>query len=89
MSMAMAELKTVVAKAIREADNSYFSEDYEKQAAAALKAIEKHGLVLMPKEAPEDIYAKVSNLIPTGRVRPEDLVRSIYNLTVTHLRCKS
>lgn len=78
-----------MAKAIRDADTSYFSEDYEKQAAAVLKAIEKEGLVLMPKEAPEDIYAKVADLIPSGRVRPQDLVRQIYTLTVMQLKGKA
>jgi len=85
----MAELKTVIARAIRDADTSYFSEDYEKQAAAVLRAIEKEGLVLMPKEAPSDIYAKVSESIPSGRIRPEDLVKSIYTITVSQMKMKA
>lgn len=85
----MGDVKLAVAKAIREADSSYFSEDYEKQANAALKAIDKEGFVLMPKEAPDDIYAQVSNLIPSGRIRPEDLVKTIYNLTVSQIRLKA
>ena len=84
----MGDVKLAVAKAIREADSSYFSEDYEKQAAAALKAIDKEGFVLIPKEAPADIYAQVSGLIPSGRIRPEDLVKTIYTLTVSQIRLK-
>lgn len=84
----MKELKTAVAKAIKGADNSYFSEDYEKQAQAALRAIESAGFVVMPKEAPGDIYQKVSDLIPSGRMRPEDLVKQIYTITVSQMRVK-
>ncbi len=84
----MSDLNTVIAKAIRSADNSYFSEDYEKQAKAALKAIEKAGFVVMPKDAPTDIYQKVSSLIPSGRMRPEDLVKQIYTITVNEMRLK-
>ncbi len=84
----MKDLKSTIAKAIRDADNSYFSEDYEKQAAAVLRAIEKSGVVLMPKDAPSDIYSKVSDHIPTGRIRPEDLVKSIYTATVNQLKVK-
>ncbi len=84
----MTDIKHAIAKAIKSADNSYFSEDYEKQAASVLRAIEKEGLVLMPKDAPSDIYAKVSDKIPSGRMRPENLVKSIYTATVQELKVK-
>lgn len=84
----MSDLITPVAKAIRDADSSYFSEDYEKQARAALKAIDKAGFVVMPKEAPSEVYAKVADLIPTGRMRPEELVKNIYSITIGQIRVK-
>lgn len=84
----MTDIKQSIAKAIRSADNSYFSEDYVKQATAVLRAIEKEGFVLMPKEAPSDIYAKVSDKIPSGRMRPEALVKSIYTATIEELKVK-
>lgn len=82
----MSDLKTAVAKAIRDADNSYFSEDYEKQASAALRAVDKAGFVVMPKDAPADIYAKVATMLPSGRIRPEDLVKQIYTITISQLK---
>lgn len=84
----MKELRTDIAKAIRSADSSYFWENYEKQAAAVLRAIEKAGYAVMPKEAPADIYQKVSGQIPTGRMRPEDLVKRIYTITMNELRIR-
>lgn len=84
----MTDIKNTIAKAIKSADNSYFSEDYVKQASSVLRAIEKEGFVLMPKDAPSDIYAKVSDKIPSGRMRPEDLVKSIYTATVQELKVK-
>lgn len=85
----MPDIKTTVAKAIREADTSYFSEDYEKQARAVLKAIDQAGFVLLPKETPEGTAATVANLIPTGRMKPEDLVKQIYSITISQLRMKA
>lgn len=84
----MKELSKAVAKAIRSADSSYFSEDYEKQALAALRAIDKAGYAVLPKDAPEDVYAKVAGLIPTGRMRPEELVKRIYTIAIGEIRMK-
>jgi hypothetical protein len=82
----MKDLVTTLAKAIRAADSSYFSEDYEKQARAVLKAIESAGFALTPKEAPADIYTKVAEIMPTGRMRPDELVKRIYTITVDQMR---
>lgn len=73
-----AKLTNRIAEAIRAADSSYFNEDYTKQARAVLTAIEKAGYVLMPQDYPADTWKRVAENMKTGRIRPEDHVKNVY-----------
>lgn len=76
----------IIASAISAADNSYFNEDYTKQARAVLLALEKNGLVLLPKEYPEETWKKVADTMRTGRVKPEDHVKNVYETVLRVVR---
>lgn len=72
------KLTNPIAEAIRAADSSYFNEDYTKQARAVLAAIDKAGYVLMPKDYPAETWQKVAENMKTGRVRPDEHVKNVY-----------
>jgi len=67
-----------IARAIQKADNSYFFEDYSKQARAVLRALEKEGYVIVPKSPTEDMIQAGSDAILPGKVRPDALVRHVF-----------
>lgn len=80
----MAEKSTqqVIARAIKKADKSYFFEDYNKQAAAVIKALRKEGLAILPKEATEEMASYASDNMMSGKVRPTDHVSHVYKTMV-------
>lgn len=82
----MADLPTLIAKAIKEADNSIFNEDYSRQALAVLMALRAAGWELCPKEAPEGLVTFATENMPFGRMKPEDLMRELYKLMVNNAR---
>lgn len=82
----MADLTTLVAKAIKEADNSWFNEDYTKQALAVLGVLRAEGWDLCPKEPPAELIAFAVENLPFGRMKPEDLIAEMYRLMVSNAR---
>lgn len=77
-----AQLRESIAKAIRKADNSYFFENYSKQAYAVLAALEREGFALMPIRPDEKMIKTGLEMIPSGRIKPENLVTRIYEAMV-------
>ncbi|MFZ4540958.1 MAG: hypothetical protein ACOYNL_03985 [Rickettsiales bacterium] len=77
-----AKLQSIVENAIQKADSSYFFEDYTKQGQAVLKAIEAAGLAIVPKELPEETWKQVASEMKTGRVKPEEHVKDVYQVTL-------
>lgn len=69
---------TVIQDAIAAADTSYFNENYTKQAQAVLAALEKAGYKIVPSEFSEDVWKKVADQMRTGRVKPEEHVKDVY-----------
>ncbi len=67
-----------IARAIQKADNSYFFEDYTKQARAVLRALDQGGYAIVPKEPTEAMLQAGSDAILPGKVRPEVLVRHVF-----------
>jgi len=82
----MADLTTLIAKAIRESDKSWFNEDYTKQALAVLGDLRSSGWEVCPKEAPEALVNFAVENLPFGRMKPEDLIRELYRLLVNNAR---
>ncbi|CAK0758194.1 conserved hypothetical protein [Azospirillaceae bacterium] len=78
----MADLKEIVALAIKKADTSMFNEDYGKQATAVLQALRKAGYEVVPNRAPEGLVQYVHDNMPFGRLRPSELITQLYTLMV-------
>lgn len=82
----MTDLPTLIAKAIRTADNSFFSEDYTKQAMAVMKALTAAGYEICPKTAPNKLVEYAIDNMPFGRMKPEDFIKEFYTTIVTNAR---
>lgn len=75
-----------IAEAIQKADKSYFFEDYNKQAKAVIRALHKAGYAVVPKTPSETMVEAGKNAVTSGRVRPADFVKTIYELMVAMSR---
>ena len=82
--MSRPKLQSVIETAIAKADNSYFFENYTKQAAAVLNAVEQAGYSIIPKDIPDATWLQVANEMRTGRVKPEEHVKDVF-LTLTRI----
>lgn len=82
----MADLPSLIAQAIKEADNSIFNEDYTKQALGVLTALRAQGWDLCPKEPPEGLITYCVDNMPFGRMKPEDLIRELYKIMIANAR---
>ena len=82
----MADIRDIIAMAIKKADTSMFNEDYGKQAAAVIQAVQKAGYEIVPTKPPEGLLPYVHENMPFGRLRPSELVTQLYTLMVTNVR---
>jgi hypothetical protein len=82
----MADLATIIAKAIRDADKSWFNEDYTKQATAVLNALRSKGYEICPVEAPDALVTHAVDNMPFGRMKPDDLIRELYKVLIDGAR---
>ena len=76
--MSKAKIQTVIENAISKADSSYFFENYTKQAQAVLGALEKAGYAVVVKDMADDVWTQASNEIRTGRLRPDEHIKDVY-----------
>ncbi len=70
--------QTIIENAIAKADNSYFFENYTKQAQAVLAALQKAGYTVLPNDFSDDVWKKVADGMRTGRLKPEEHVKDVY-----------
>jgi len=82
----MADIRDIIAMAIKKADTSMFNEDYTKQAAAVIDALRKSGYEVVPLKPPEGLLPYVHDNMPFGRLRPSELVTQLYTLMVGNVR---
>lgn len=82
----MADVKDIIAQAIKKADTSMFNEDYGKQAASVMQALQKAGYEVAPLKPPEGLQQYVIDNMPFGRLRPSELVSQLYTLMVGNVR---
>lgn len=68
----------IIETAIAGADTSYFFENYTKQAQAVLAALEHAGYRIIPQHMPDTVWKQVADSVRTGRLRPEDHVKDVY-----------
>lgn len=75
-------LADTIAHAIKEADKSYFFEDYMRQAQAVIAALDREGMMIVPRTATEVMMQAGKDAILSGRVKPENLAQTIYTAMV-------
>jgi len=75
-------LRSLIAKTIKDADSSYFWEDYSKQAAAVINAISAAGYVLVPYDPSLKMLQSGVNAVMIGKTQPHELARQIYNAMI-------
>ncbi len=77
-------LHSIIGRAIRDADTTIFSEDYNKQAAAVTKALRDAGYEILPAEPSPRLLEFVNENMPFGRMKPEDFLAELYRLYIKH-----
>lgn len=70
--------KEVIADAIKDADNSYFFENYSSQAAAVIDALRKHGYVIVPYYPTVDMVKAAMDELQYGQNRFTNVVMPMY-----------
>lgn len=82
------KINKIIAVAIKEADNSYFHENYDKQAQAVIKSLEDSGYEILPGVSDENLIAAGVSAIPYGKNTPESIVKAIYKGILDFLKSK-
>ncbi len=82
----MPTIQEIIAQSIKDADKSFFNEDYMKQAKSVVDALRKSGLEVVPVKPPEELVTYASENIPLGRLRPTDFIRTMYSTMVANAR---
>jgi hypothetical protein len=80
----MADLETLIAKAIKDADKSWFNENYRSQAQNVLKALRRAGFEVVPRTPSNKAVEETVALMPYGRMRPNDYIQHVYQLMLDH-----
>jgi hypothetical protein len=68
----------VIAEAIKEADSSYFFENYTKQSAAVIAALRKHGYVIVPYYPTVGMVKAAMDELQYGQNRFTNVVMPMY-----------
>jgi len=79
-------IQEIIAQSIKDADKSFFNEDYMKQAKSVVDGLRKSGLEVVPVKPPEELVTFASENIPLGRLRPTDFIRTMYSTMVANAR---
>jgi hypothetical protein len=72
------ELVKVIAAAIKKADNTYFFEDYTKQARSVMNELGKKGLVIVPREPTKEMLKAGVLAINIGNIDARILAKNVY-----------
>jgi hypothetical protein len=84
----MKEIKDLIAKSIKAADNSYFWENYIKQAESVLKALNTSGFAIVPKEPRTMMVQAGVHAVIIGKTKPHELASQIYKAMVSSCMVK-
>lgn len=76
------DIHTIIAKAIRGADWTIFNENYSKQAAAVVKAVNKAGWAIVPREPDDETVKTGAEEIEIGQHKPSEIARVVYRKMV-------
>jgi hypothetical protein len=80
--MSKPNLQNIIETAISKADSSYFFEDYTKQAKAVIAAMTAAGFTFVHKEITEDVWVQAAKDMRTGRLKPEEHVKDVYQVVM-------
>lgn len=84
--MAKTSVQELIAKSIKDADKSFFNEDYMKQAQSVITGLRKAGFEIVPQQPPSDEFVEfIHKNMPFGRLRPSELVRAMYTLMIQNV----
>jgi len=82
--MSKAKIQTVIEDAISKADASYFFENYTKQAQAVIAALNAAGFAIVARDLPDELWKKIADDMRTGRVKPEEHVKDVFQVALRH-----
>ena len=80
------DIHTLIAKAIKRADRTLFNENYTRQAAAVVEAVNKAGWGIVPLEPDPEAVKVGAGEIETGRHLPSEVARAVYKTMVRFIR---
>ncbi len=84
-----AKLRTHIARAIKKADKSYFFENYDKQAESVLKSLRAEGYRIVKYEPDEELLKEAADTIKTGKMKPDQHIKNVYQTVIGLLEKKS
>lgn len=79
----MSDVRKTIATTIKSADKRLFNEDYDKQALAVLRGLSKNGFAVITVEPTDEMREKGKAAMTTGRHRPDEIIRAIYDALLT------
>ncbi len=82
----MSQLQNLIAQAIKNADKSFFNEDYVKQASAVIIALRRAGFEIVPAKPSEGLIDFACDNLPFGRLKQQDFIRELYVLLIENTR---
>ncbi|MFC7334259.1 hypothetical protein [Rhodocista pekingensis] len=82
----MPSIVETIAQSIKRADRTLFNENYVKQAEAVVEGLRRAGYEVVPLRPPETLVEYAVENIPFGRLRPSDLIRTLYTTMVSNCR---
>jgi Mg-chelatase subunit ChlI len=86
--MSNAKIQTVIENAISKADSSYFFENYTTQAQAVITALNAAGFAVIARDLPDELWKKIADEMRTGRVKPEEHVKDVFQVALRHASSK-
>lgn len=79
-------INKLIAEAIKEADKSYFFENYSKQADSVIARLSRAGFAVVPKEPSEEMVRAGKMAVTIGKTKPNELSEAIYRAMVKAYR---
>lgn len=68
----------LIANAIKKADNTYFFENYSKQARSVLTSLENNGYKIVPNEPTKEMIKSGVWAISLGKIDAREFAKSVY-----------
>ena len=76
------QVSRLMAHAIKDADKSFFNENYTKQADATITTLRKAGFVIVPIKPTKPALVAGKGAMQSRRFRPSDVLTMLYQAMV-------